>query len=332
MLGFLANTVANKWSPTRPKLVNTHVDLTGRTIIITGSNVGLGLEAAKKFYALNPERLILAVRSINKGEEAKREILALGESKTRVEVWELDLASFDSVKRFAKRCEDSLERLDILLENAALISQDWTVTADGWEIQTQVNVISTFLLARLLFPMLEKTARLYPSNATPKPHLVIVASDAHFAAPFKVKSAPDIFAALNAQENFESGNRYSDTKLFDIMLTRQLAQSPRYKQEDTGVVICTVNPGWCRSELLRDLGSGPRAISYAVFAKTTEQGARTYTWACLNDVPSGSYTSSCRVEEPSRFVRSDHGTAIAEKLWKELSAILTKVEPSLMQE
>jgi retinol dehydrogenase 12 len=134
----LLEAAVNKWRT----LPETVVNLTGRTVIVTGSNVGLGFEAAKRFYEMNPARLILAVRNIEKGEEAKKSILEAGtkpsphgstRDDTRVDVWPLDLNSFESVKQFANKCEAELERIDILLENAAVVNPAWSVTKDGWE-------------------------------------------------------------------------------------------------------------------------------------------------------------------------------------------------------
>ena len=112
------------------------VDLRGRVVLITGANVGLGLEAAKRFYAMHPARLILAVRNTSKGESAKQEIIKSSPnvSTSSVEVWELDLASFESVNTFGRRCDTELERLDILLENGGLLSGKWSTTGDGWEV------------------------------------------------------------------------------------------------------------------------------------------------------------------------------------------------------
>jgi retinol dehydrogenase 12 len=119
----------------RLELPDTAVDLSGRVLIITGANSGLGFAAAKRFYAMHPAHLILAVRTISKGEAAKQEIITsgTGSSATKVDVWELDLASFDSVRAFGRRCESELERLDILVENGGFIPGKWTVTKDGWE-------------------------------------------------------------------------------------------------------------------------------------------------------------------------------------------------------
>jgi retinol dehydrogenase 12 len=131
-LEIIRETIYYKYFGTLPETIK---DLTGRTIIVTGSNVGLGLEAAKFFYKMNPARMILAVRTISKGEEAKKVIEAQTNTKgtTKVEVWELNMGLFESVKRFAKRCHDELERVDVLLENAAVGRSPWSLTRDGWE-------------------------------------------------------------------------------------------------------------------------------------------------------------------------------------------------------
>lgn len=89
----------------------------GQTIIVTGSNTGLGLEAARHFVRLNASKVILAVRTIKKGEDAKSSIEQTTGRTGVVEVWQLDMANYESVKQFAKRCE-GLDRLDVVLENA----------------------------------------------------------------------------------------------------------------------------------------------------------------------------------------------------------------------
>lgn len=89
----------------------------GQTIIVTGSNTGLGREAARHFVRLNAAKVILAVRSIKKGEDAKFDIEKTTDRRGVVEVWQLDMANYDSVKMFAKQC-DSLSRLDVVMENA----------------------------------------------------------------------------------------------------------------------------------------------------------------------------------------------------------------------
>lgn len=116
----------------------------GQTVIVTGSNVGLGKEAARHFVRLGASTLILAVRNIKAGEEAKKDI----ETNTKcgatvIEVWTLDLASYDSVKAFAKRASQ-LPRLDVLCENAGIAGSDKFLIAEGHEIRITV-VSRTFL-------------------------------------------------------------------------------------------------------------------------------------------------------------------------------------------
>lgn len=99
-------------TPTYPR-----TSCANKTIIVTGANVGLGKEAARHFVRLGAAKVILACRSVEKGEAAKKEIEAGEKREGVVEVWSLDLQSFDSVKEFAKRAE-GLERLDAVVENA----------------------------------------------------------------------------------------------------------------------------------------------------------------------------------------------------------------------
>ena len=119
-------------------------DLTGRTVLVTGANTGLGYAAALKFLRMNPARLVLAVRDVSKGLEAVRRLagdLGTGAGgvpmpalEAVVQVWECDLASFASVKQFTHKVDKELERLDIAVLNAAVATSKWATTTDGWEV------------------------------------------------------------------------------------------------------------------------------------------------------------------------------------------------------
>ena len=162
-----------------------------QTIIVTGSNVGLGREAARHFVRLNAAKVILAVRNLEKGETAKQSIEESEGRKDVVEVWELDLASYESVKRFARRAE-GLERLDVLLENAGIYTENFS-RAEGSESNVTVNVISTFLLAVLLLPKLRETAVTFYVV----PRLVIVSSFVHYLTQFREGKAENILEELD---------------------------------------------------------------------------------------------------------------------------------------
>lgn len=158
---------------------------------MTGANVGLGLEAARHFARLGAAKVILACRDTDKGERAKADIERSTSRSGIVEVWSLDLCSFESVKQFCRRA-DQLPRLDVVVENAAVaMIGPQAALAEGFESTITVNVISTFLMALLLLPTLKRTAAKF--NVQPK--LVIVSSDAHFMVrPIPLKNCPSLIA------------------------------------------------------------------------------------------------------------------------------------------
>lgn len=146
----------------------------GQTILVTGSNTGLGFEAAQHFVRLGASKVILAVRSLPKGEEAAEAIAHATGRQDVCEVWGLDMADFESVKRFVKRIEEE-EKIDVALLNAS-ISKTVFEECNGTEASIAVNVYGTFLLAIGLLPTLRKSAEVTGQ----KSKLTIVTSDAHF--------------------------------------------------------------------------------------------------------------------------------------------------------
>lgn len=145
----------------------------GQTIIVTGANTGLGLEAVRHFARLNAARIILAVRSIHKGEAAKKTVVIPPGNKTVLEVWQIDMSNYDSIKAFARKC-NSLDRLDVVLANAGVLRNTFEA-AEGTEITIATNVIGTFLLALNLFPILRKSG----SKTGKTSRLVVTSSVVH---------------------------------------------------------------------------------------------------------------------------------------------------------
>jgi len=175
---------------------------TGQTVIVTGSNVGLGLEAARHFVRLDAKKVILAVRTPEKGEAAKESILKSGKKTADVvEVWKLDLSSYQSSKDFAKRVQ-GLERLDVLVENAGIVTEDWKITEDN-ESTITTNVVSPVLHALLLLPKLRETAVKF--NTLPR--IVFVTSFVHWFTQFQEQKEENIFEALADQSKANMANR-----------------------------------------------------------------------------------------------------------------------------
>ncbi|TVY43255.1 Short chain dehydrogenase [Lachnellula subtilissima] len=294
----------------------------GQTIIVTGSNVGLGKEAARHLARLGASKLILAVRNTKAGEAAKHDI----ESTTRcspevIEVWPLDLSSYASVKAFADRAS-KLPRLDVLLENAGIAAGKWQVF-EGHESTLTVNVISTFYLALLLLPKLVSSAKKFGIM----PRLTIVSSEVHGRAKFAERKEPKIFDALDDESKFDVWDRYPLSKLLEVLVFRQIAPS----LEGSGVILNILNPGLCHSELARDAGWG-LAIMKFILARKTEVGSRTLVaGAVAGPEAQGEYMHDGKVDESelSPFVKSEDGKLASEKVWKELSVILEYIQPGI---
>lgn len=177
-----------------------------QTVIVTGSNVGLGFEAARHFYRLNCARLILAVRTPSKGETAKEEIVKSVKHRTdasAIEVWPLDQCSTESVLAFAERVKTDLSRVDVVVENAGINSPKW-IMFEGYEQAVQINVLNTFLLALSLLPKLAETKAKFPGSL---PHLTIVSSDAYRLTKLPEINAPDLYEKLNEEKSFSQQPR-----------------------------------------------------------------------------------------------------------------------------
>ena len=123
-------------------------------LVVQLADAWLGLEAARHIVRLECARLILAVRNIEKGEAARQDIERTTGRVGVIQVWQLDMDNFQSVKSFAERVESELERLDVALLNAGVVSRTFKLSPEGWEETLQVNVLATALLALLLLPKL----------------------------------------------------------------------------------------------------------------------------------------------------------------------------------
>ncbi|KAH6902600.1 short-chain dehydrogenase [Coprinopsis sp. MPI-PUGE-AT-0042] len=247
-------------------------DLTGKTVLITGANTGLGYEACEAFRQHEPGKVIIACRSKAKGDEAVTRLKnETGFSNIHLRV--LDLGSFSSTIDFANKFEQEEERLDILVANAAIGREDYVTTDDGWESRTG----KTFSV---------------------EPRLVVVASGMHYWTKLeeKVVNSPEPLKTFSSKE-------YCTPSIL----------------EKTPVVANLVCPGYCHSELRRELEMqwSKRmmfSIMDKVMARTSDEGARQYVWAALADNTDGrmrgAYCDSMRILETSDYSLSKEGLAV----------------------
>lgn len=181
-------------------------DLSGKTIIITGANSGLGLEATKAFAEKNA-KVIMACRSISKGELAKAQII---ESYTAADITvvRLDLSDLTSIHSFTSKIKQSQTRLDVLLNNAGIMMVPYGLTVDGFEKQIGTNHLGHFALTGLLLELLKKT---------PGSRVVNVSSMAH-------KSGVMDFNNLlyDNGKDYSPMKAYGRSKLSNLLFTYEL--------------------------------------------------------------------------------------------------------------
>ncbi|KAK8022727.1 hypothetical protein PG993_013494 [Apiospora rasikravindrae] len=313
----------------------------GQTIVITGSNTGLGKEAARHYARLGASRLILAVRNLEKGQAARKDIETTAAKGTVIDVWELDMAKYASVQAFAARVNVELSRVDIFHANAGVVCPKYSVT-EGNETSVTINYVSTFLLAALVLPKLKATAAEFGT----RPTLAITNSGAHEHTKFPHMSAAAttiknggasdgaILTAVNDQ-NFAGGahwkEQYPVSKLLGVFAVRSIAKE--HPADRYPVTVNMVSPGLCHSELSRE-AEGVQKVAFSIMkaavARTTEEGSRTLVDAGVQGAKShGQYLADCRIAQPSAVVLDNPG--VQDRLWLELKAKLEAIQPGVTE-
>ena len=235
------------------------LELTGRTVAITGASNGIGRAAAIEL-ALRGARVLLLVRDRARGEAVRVTIAGLTGDTARARVVECDLASFRSVRRAAEEVRSLTPWLDALANNAGVIAPHRELTADGHELTFQVNHLSHFLLTRELLPELTHAAG----------RVVNVSSDAHFAAWRGLRLADPGF-----EHGWKPFRAYAHSKLANIMFTYELAR----RLAGTRVTANVMHPGSVESGWgSRDWGFA--GVLWRAFMPklTAAQGADTLTY------------------------------------------------------
>ncbi|KAK8076018.1 retinol dehydrogenase [Apiospora phragmitis] len=306
----------------------------GKTIVITGSNTGLGKEAARHYVRMGASRMILAVRNLDQGHEAKHDIEATtGCAADVIQVWRVDMSSYASVQKFAARINTELDRVDIFLANAGCAKLKYT-TAEDNETQITVNVVATFLLVMLVLPKLKETA----ARCKTRPVLSVTSSGAYQHTTFPQRTAPagGLFAAINDQATAEKhwAEQYPLSKLLEIFVVRAFAERyPASASSSTGagfpVTLSCVSPGLCHSGLAREQDTlGFRALKL-VLARSTEVGSRTLVHAGSGGVEThGQFLEDCEVDPLNELVTGNKN--VHDRLWNELVDKLKAIKSDVM--
>lgn len=273
----------------------------GKTVVITGATNGIGRAAAIALGGMGA-RLILVCRDRPRGQAVVSEIEALG---AKADLVLADLAEFAPVRAAAAQVLRLCPRIDVLVNNAGAIFQERSVTADGFERTFALNHLSYFLLTRLLLDRIKGSA---PAR------IVNVASRAHWRA--KAVDLDD----LTGERDYSSWRRYGESKLANILFTRELSR----RLAGTGVTANCLHPGVVATGFGRNSKGLINLMvrMAAPFLVTPEKGAETIVYLASSTEAagvSGKYFVRCA---PARTTAAAQDDDAARRLW-ELSERVT---------
>ena len=244
-------------------------DQTGRTVVVTGANSGLGRQTASALAAAGA-RVVLAVRDRGRGEEAARAMTG------DVEVRLLDLADLASVRRFADAWTGPL---DVLVNNAGLMAVPLRRTADGFEMQLGTNHLGHFALTNLLLPAITD-------------RVVTVSSGLH-------RQGELVLDDLNwERRRYSPYGAYGQSKLANLLFTLELQR--RLEADGSPVRALAAHPGYAATNLQGNQGpvrNALMAVATRVLAQADAQGALPTLHAAVVDLPGGSYVGPDRFAE-----------------------------------
>jgi NAD(P)-dependent dehydrogenase (short-subunit alcohol dehydrogenase family) len=272
-------------------------DQTGRTVVITGANSGIGLVAAREL-ARAGARVVMAVRNLDKGRAAADSI-ASGE----VEVRELDLADLASVRGFAEGYQGNV---DLLINNAGVMAPPRRETKDGFESQFGTNHLGHFALTGLLLPRL---------LAGSEPRVVTVSSGAHRMGRIR-------FDDLQGERRYMNWLSYGQSKLANLMFCFELQR--RATEAGTELKSLAVHPGYARTNLQFAAPPWYEAAVMRVtnlMAQTADMGALPTLYAAtVPDLPGGSFVGPDGFMEQRGYphVVTAAGKAYDEDAWRRL--------------
>ncbi|TFK51790.1 NAD(P)-binding protein [Heliocybe sulcata] len=251
--------------PGTPKFkVEDIPDLTGKVIIVTGANTGIGKETAKALLQHNA-KVYIAARSQEKSEQAIKD-LEKETGKTAIFL-KLDLADLPSIKASAEEFKSKESQLHVLFNNAGvMMCPIEQVTAQGYDMQFGTNVLGHFYFTKLLLPTLIETAKTTPEGKT---RVITTSSSGHLFHGLDFATFKD----GPKRKKLGTQNLYAQSKFGNVVFANELAR--RYGDH---IVSVSLNPGNIKSDLQRYLtGITGRIINSMLYP--TPYGALTQLWA-----------------------------------------------------
>ncbi|KAK4221178.1 short-chain dehydrogenase [Podospora fimiseda] len=263
-----------RWTAKHPPTDPT-ISFSNKTILVTGANTGLGFQAALKYFSLGSSKLILAVRTLEKGQLTKSRLLSLVPSRSAdadtISIIPVNLDTFSSVISFISQLETETQTLDIALLNAGLGNPTYEEAPTGWEQAVQVNVLSAALMAVLLLPLLRRTFYLTGK----KPHMTFVNSNGHDKFEKKwLGTETSLLRYLQdgMKKKWDAEKSYLGVKVVGMAVFKGIVKGAGH-----GIIVDVVCPGFCKTDLGRKFGALSHvfmAPMMAFLGRTAEEGAR----------------------------------------------------------
>ena len=286
-------------------------DQTGRFIVVTGANSGTGKEATRRLAAAGAQ-VVMAVRTLAKGEQARAEILAQY-PQAQLTVRRVDLADLNSVREFAEGLQAMGTPIDVLVNNAGVMTPPTRmVTADDFELQLGSNFLGPFALTLRLLPQLLRASA---------PRVTTMSSGmANFG---KIN-----FGDLQwANRRYRAGSTYAQSKLADLLMAQRLAAVAVGR--GWNLLSTAAHPGYARTNLLAagsSLGRDKPKLSVLAIgflpAQNVVQATEPLLYAAVDpSAVNGGYYGPNRwvfgPTAPARITRRALDPKVASRLWSE---------------
>ena len=280
-------------------------DQTGKTAIVTGANTGIGYETALALFEAGAH-VVLACRSERNAQDAELRLRGQG-GKGSLEIAVLNLANLDAVREFARVFIHKHSQLDILINNAGVMTPPASKTDDGFELQFGVNFLGHYALTGHLYPLL---------NATPGSRIVTVSSMAYLRGQID-------FTNLRSEHSYDAFREYCQSKLANILFAVELKR--RIEAAGDQVASVAAQPGANKTDLSRFMSEREynAALDRIGVLMDPWQGALPSLYAAVaDDVNGGDFYSPDEPGGyrgyPEKLAIEPHALdkAVAERLWQ----------------
>ncbi|KEF59134.1 uncharacterized protein A1O9_03978 [Exophiala aquamarina CBS 119918] len=313
-------------------------EIRGKVIVVVGvSPQSIGESMALALAAHEPSLLVFASRTKWKMEKVSSKVKTV-HSNAKIELVEVDLSSFASVREGTKAINQIVDRIDILINNAAVVLQEHKYTTDGLEMQFGTNHMGPFLLTNLLLPKLIKAAE-ESTSCKGSTRIINLTSAGHILSPIRFSdhvfhkrpedipleerpmSRPGVSFDPPPGETYVPFVAYGQSKTANILFSVSLTQ----KLSSQGIRSIATHPGSIWTDLSRHLDEKNHELisKTAEFWKDLDQGAATTLVAALDPKLSSDldviYLSDCQVAQAADHARDQKA---AERLWQLSEAIV----------